>query len=119
MVTFVRGPIEIKEQIVMDYKKEIEDLLVGFNAYKKEIAVLKKVGGEYLQLESKIQFMEFCFSLLEKYQKELILTICINGVSVRKYSDNSGFSRTFISREKQKIIDEINKYFKIKYDNQG
>lgn len=103
----------------MKYISEIEDLLTGFTAYKKEIAVLKKVGGDYTNLEKKINFLEFCFSLLETYERELILSVCINGVSIRKYADHTGMSRNYISKEKGRIIEDFSRYFEIKYDSEG
>lgn len=101
----------------MDYRNEIEDLLTGLSGYKRQLSVVKEVGGKSNQLEKKVKFLEFCLSLLETYQKELVLSVYTNGISIRKYSDHTGLSRNFISKEKQRVIDEFNKYFEIKYSS--
>lgn len=101
----------------MDYKKDIEELMENLSERKKELAVLKKVGGDCKELEKRLKFLEFCFTLLDKYEKELIFSVCINGISIRKYADHTGLSRNFISKEKNKIIAQFDKFFKIKYES--
>lgn len=99
----------------MDYKTEIEDLLKNLNERKKELAVIKKVGGDFERIERKIKFLEYCFSLLETYQKELIFSVCVNGISIRKYANFTGMSRNFIAKEKMRVITLLDRFFNIKF----
>ncbi len=99
----------------MDYKTEIEDLLKNLSERKKELAVIKKVGGDFESMERKIRFLEYCFSLLDTYQKELIFSVCVNGISIRKYSNFTGMSRNFIAKEKMRIITLLDRFFNIKF----
>lgn len=99
----------------MDYKTEIEDLLKNLSERKKELAVIKKVGGDFERMERKIKFLEYCFSLLETYQKELIFSVCVNGISIRKYANFTGMSRNFIAKEKMRIITLLDRFFNIKF----
>ncbi|MDD4315954.1 MAG: hypothetical protein PHC84_02210 [Clostridia bacterium] len=103
----------------MDYKMEIDDMLKNLNERKKEVAVIKKVGGEFEHLDRKIKFLEYCLTLLETYQKELIFSVCINGISIRKYADYTGLSRNFIAKEKTRVITQFDKYFNIKFHSEN
>lgn len=100
----------------MEYKNEVEDLLYNFSVYKKEAEVLEKVKGSSKQLGRKIKFMEYCLTLLDTYQKELVMSVCINKISIRKYSQYTGMSRNFISKEKNKIIELLARFFEIKFN---
>lgn len=103
----------------MDYKTEIEDLLKNLSERKKELAVIKKVGGDFERIERKIKFLEYCFSLLETYQKELIFSVCVNGISIRKYANFTGMSRNFIAKEKNRVITLLDRFFNIKFHSEG
>lgn len=100
-------------------KIDIEELMRNLSERKKELAVIMKVGGDGRELERKIKFLEFCFSLLETFEKELIFAVCLNGISIRKYSDYTGLSRSYISKEKVRIISLFDRFFKIKYETEN
>lgn len=99
----------------MCYIKEIEDLLTNNKEYLNQIAVLKQTGGEYQDLQDKLKFLSFSLSLLDTHQRELVYAIFMKGVSIRRYSLQTGVSRNFIAKEKQRILDKLNQYFMIKY----
>lgn len=99
----------------MEYKNEVEDLLYKYSEYKKEVEVLEKVNGNSKSLGKRIKFLEYCLTLLDTYQKELIMSVCINGISIRKYSQYTGMSRNFIAKEKNKIIELLARFFEIKF----
>lgn len=99
----------------MDYRKEIEDLLTNYQKHKREIALTDELGRS--NNKDKLKFLDYCISLLEGYQKELLYSLYINGMSIRRYSDNTGFSRNYITKERQNLLCELNKYFQIKYDS--
>ncbi len=103
----------------MDYKAEIQDLLSNLSQRKKELAVIKTVGGDYEDIERKINFLEYCLDLLETYQRELIFSVCINGISIRKYANFTGMSRNFISKEKMRILEQIDRFFNIKFNSEN
>ena len=101
----------------MDYKNEVEDLLSRFSEYKKEAQVMEKVKGSADTLGMKIKFLEYCLDLLDTYQKELVMSVCVNGISIRKYSQHTGMRRNFISKEKNKVISLLARFFEIKFTN--
>ena len=101
----------------MDYIDEIELLMNNYGDMKKEIKVLKNTGGDFEEKEKKLNFLDYCLSLLETYERELIMSICMNSISIRRYSRHSGFSRNFISKEKKRILVLFNKFFNIKFNS--
>ncbi len=101
----------------MDYRQEIEELLTNYKKHKKEIAVIDKVNKSRPVTKDKLKFLEYCMSILDNYQKELLFSTYINGISIRRYSDSTGLSRNFISKQRQKTIDELNRFFQIKYSD--
>jgi len=98
-----------------EYSSEVKELLNSYGVIKKEIAVCKQAGVPCAEKEEKIKFLDFCLGVLETYERELIMAICMNGISIRQYSRCAGFSRNFIAKERDRILSMLTRFFVIKY----
>lgn len=100
-----------------DFTMEIYDYMKNYKDYRKEFAVYKQAGVDCCENERKLDFLDYCMGLLEEYERKLISAVCFEGLPVRRYSRISGFSRYYICKERDRIIELFNKYFKVKFDS--
>ncbi|MFA6867177.1 MAG: hypothetical protein WCR54_06630 [Clostridia bacterium] len=98
----------VSGDLKMDYYNEVEELLSNYKNKQKEIRVFSKE-------DSKQDFLKHCLDCLDDYEKELLDSIMIEKISIRQYSRQSGFSRAFVTKEKNRLIDLIAKFFQVNY----
>ena len=100
-----------RDRIIYDEQK-ISELLKSYKERKKIALVCEKKDEE-------IEFLDKCIKSLEDYEKDLVEKVCIENISVRAYSKNSGFSRDFITKRKKYLLELISKFFNIIYEKNG
>lgn len=91
-----------------DNINEVKELLEQFKERKNYVKVFE-------QKDDKVEFLEHCLACIEEYQKDIIYSIMIDKISVRRYSRLTGFSRNFIAKERDKTLDLLSKFFYVKY----
>lgn len=101
----------------MDYRNDITETLKNYRLIKKELTLMKALGKECKEKESEIAFIEYCMTLLEDYERELVARTFIDGVSVRSFARACGYSRNYVTKEREKILTQLNTFFKIKYES--
>ena len=85
------------EQILLDArKKSIEETLTG-------------------RKDEELTFLNRCLDLLEPHERDIIKKTYIEGVSMRKYSVYSGFSRNFIAKTRKQTVDMLVRFFNLKF----
>lgn len=87
---------------------DVKDVLVSLRDRKKEEAVMGVRDEE-------AAFLEHCLKHLEDYERDILLKTYSDGVSIRRYSLLTGFSRNFIARQREKSLALLTKFFNIKY----
>lgn len=87
---------------------ELAELLFNHKANIRE----QKIIGCYNETTA---FLTHCLNHLEEYERNLLVNIMINRVSIRKYSKMSGFSRNFIAKQQQLLLAQLTKIFNIKF----
>lgn len=90
-----------------DYAQHITALLNGFRENEIRAKVFNNADEDH-------KFLVHCISCLEGYEKDLVESILINKVSIRRYSKKTGFSRTFIAKERDRLINLLAKFFLIR-----
>ena len=85
----------------------VKNMLTNYKDKEKQI----KIFG--LDKEEQ-NFLTHCLACLDAYERDLVINIMIEKISVRCYSRKSGFSRNFITKERDRIILLIAKFFEIK-----
>lgn len=88
--------------------ESIEKILRECKEREKEQAVFEKEDKE-------TEFLRRCLSCMEETEREILEKIYIEGVSVRGFSSYSGFSRNFITKQCQKSIALLVKFFNLKF----
>lgn len=58
-------------------------------------------------------FIERCLDNIEPYEKDIIEKTLIENVSVRRYAQESGYSRETITNRRNRIIKMLTKFFNI------
>lgn len=91
---------------VDDYFFKVKNLLI----YYKDNETKQKIFGK----EEEHDFLKHCIRCLESYERDLIISIMVDKISIRCYSKKSGFSRSFIAKERDRIISLIAKFFTVK-----
>lgn len=89
-----------------DYFLKVKNLLI----YYKDNEAKQKIFGK----EEEHNFLKHCLNCLENYERDLIISIMVDKISIRCYSKKSGFSRSLISKERDRIISLIAKFFTVK-----
>ena len=92
-------------RIVSDTER-VMYLLENYKQLKRAARLTETENAEITALDK-------CMSVLETYERDLIQKTVIEGVSIRAYSINSCFSRTFVTKRRKEIIEEVTKYFKL------
>lgn len=85
----------------------VKNMLTNYKDKEKMV----KIFGTNIEEQC---FLAHCLNCLEVYERDLITNIMIEKISVRCYSRKSGFSRNFITKERDRIILLIAKFFEIK-----
>jgi hypothetical protein len=88
------------------YNLKVKNLLI----YYKDNEIKQKVFGN----DEGHNFLKHCLECLEDYERHLISCIMVDKISIRCYSKKSGFSRSFIAKERDRIISLIAKFFMVK-----
>lgn len=91
-----------------DYTTMIKDMLTN---YKDKEIQLRIFGTK----EEQQDFLTHCVACLESYERDLITNILIEKISIRRYARKTGFSRSFITKERDRIISLLAKFFQIRY----
>ncbi|HOO23426.1 MAG TPA: hypothetical protein PKY53_07135 [Clostridia bacterium] len=89
-----------------DNISKVKNLLI----YYKDNELKQKVFGE----DEDHVFLKHCIGCLENYEKDLIVSIMVDKISIRRYSRQSGFSRSFIAKERDRIVFLLAKFFALK-----
>ena len=85
-----------------EYNLKVKNSLI----YYKDNETKQKIFGK----EETHIFLKHCLECLEDYERDLIISIMVDKISIRCYSRRSGFSRSFISKERDRIISLIAKF---------
>ncbi|NCA92862.1 hypothetical protein EOM82_06410 [bacterium] len=89
-------------------EEKITMLLTNYRENKRE----QKILGYN---NEKTAFLEHCLKHLDEYERDLLEKTMLEGVSIRKYSKISGFSRNFIAKQQHLLISQLTKIFNIKF----
>ena len=81
-------------------------MLRGYKEKKKEEAIFGVKN-------SLIGFMDKCLENIEPYERDILEKTLIENVSVREYSRRSGFSRESVTKERQRVLKMLAKFFNI------
>jgi hypothetical protein len=92
----------------IDYYSQVKIMLSNYKALEIEQRIFGMQDDEH-------SFLNHCISCLESYEKDLVVNVLIEKVSIRRYSRKTGFSRNFIAKERDRIISLLGKFFMIKY----
>lgn len=57
--------------------------------------------------------MDRCLENIEPYERDILEKTLIENVSVREYSRRSGFSRESVTKERQRVLKMLAKFFNI------
>ncbi len=57
--------------------------------------------------------MDKCLENIEPYERDILEKTLIENVSVREYSRRSGFSRESVTKERQRVLKMLAKFFNI------
>lgn len=87
------------------YHLKVKNLLI----YYKDNETKQKIFGK----DEMHNFLKHCLECLEDYERDLIISIMVDKISIRSYSRRSGFSRSFIAKERDRIIALIAKFFMV------
>lgn len=60
-------------------------------------------------------FLEHCLNQLDDYESNLLKSTTMEKISIRKYAKISGFSRNFVTKQRQALIAQLTKIFNIKF----
>lgn len=91
-------------------ENDLKDLLINLKDRKKEAKALDRPDKE-------AEFLEHCLNFLDPYEKDILLKTYSEKISIRKYSAYSGFSRNFISTQREKSVKLLTKFFNVKYNS--
>lgn len=92
---------------MMNYtSSDVEILLRDYRNLKKEEAL----SGER---KKKVVYLERCLDVLDPYEREIVVKTVSDGMSVRELSRRSGMSRNFITKERERILLLLSRFFKI------
>ena len=91
-----------------------EDLLELLKAYGERQKIVRIFGNA----DPALDFLDKCLVALNESEKELIEQTCLHGVSMRQYARETGYSRATITRERDKILNMLVKFFSM-YDKPG
>lgn len=94
---------------------EVLDYLKNNKNYRREVALCKKSGIDCAAKEDKLNFLDWCLTQLDSYERNLITALCMDGVSIRHYANVSGFSRYFVAKERDRVLEMLERYFKIRF----
>ena len=85
-------------------------MLAGYKERKKELAIFAK-------RDEKTEFLEKCLANIDDYERDILVKTYMEGVSVRSYSRESGFSRETINKERKRILGMLAKFFNVMFGN--
>lgn len=91
-----------------NYITIINEMLLNFREKEIQSKIFGKTDEQY-------KFLRHCINCLETYERDLITSIMIDKISIRNYARKTGFSRSFIAKERDRIIILISKFFQIRY----
>lgn len=57
--------------------------------------------------------MDKCLENIEPYERDILEKTLIENVSVREYSRRSGFSRESVTKERQRVLKMLAKFFNV------
>ena len=63
-----------------------------------------------------LAFLKKCLSMLEPHEKDILIRTYTEGVSMRKYSIYSGYSRNFIAKTRKNTVELLVRFFNLKYE---
>ena len=86
----------------------MENLLKSARRLKIEETITGKKNEE-------LTFLNRCLDLLEPHEKDIIKRTYEEGVSMRKYSLYSGFSRNFIAKTRKETVALLVRFFNLKF----
>ena len=80
-----------------------------------ELTEREKAEGVFGKPDEEARFLRHCLKFLDAGERDIIEKTYLEGVSVRKYSRLSGFSRNFISKQRDRTIELLTKFFNVKF----
>lgn len=102
-----------EEGYVMDYKKEIKDLL---NNYRQNTMVIKMGKDDKTdKLNDKMECIDACIEMMDDVMSEIFCSKYIKGNTIKRVSELSGIPKTTIIRMINRGIDMIEVCFSARY----
>ncbi len=95
-------------RIVYWTEEKLTKLFANYRENKRE----QKIFGYN---NEKTAFLEHCLKHLDEYERDLLQNTMLEGISIRKYSKITGFSRNFIAKQQRLLITQLTKIFNIKF----
>jgi len=92
----------------VDYGTKVKNMLTNYKDKETQVKIFETIDEEHI-------FLGHCISCLESYEKDLITNILIEKISIRRYARKTGFSRSFITKERDRLIFLLAKFFQIRY----
>lgn len=99
----------------MSYLQTVAELLSCYRALKFGIRMKRQYDIPTNNKDKQLLFLDYCLDSLEDYEQDLIRNVCIRNISIRKYSERTGYSRNYISKKRDEIIALISVYFEMRY----
>lgn len=88
--------------------KSVENLLYSARRLRIEETITGRKDVE-------LTFLDRCLDLLEPHERDILKKIYFDGVSMRKYSLYSGFSRNFIAKVRKNTLELLVRFFNLKF----
>ncbi len=103
--------------MVIDRDRGLENLYTQERITRllTECSDREKTAAVFGKTDEETTFLKHCLKFLDPEEKDVIEKIYFDGVSVRKYSRMSGFSRNFINRQRDKSVELLTKFFNVKF----
>ena len=79
-------------------------MLRGYKEKKKEEAILGTKNEE-------TAFLDRCLDNIEPYERDILEKTLIENVSLRQYAKMSGFSRDSVTKQRQRVLKMLAKFF--------
>ena len=75
----------------------------------------KKKSEIFNEADEEIEFLDKCIKTFDLYERDLLEKTCIEKVSIRRYSKISGFSRNYVTKQRNQLLSLIARFFTIMF----
>lgn len=93
---------EYTPQKVADILKECRDRTIAAEVFGRE--------------DEEVAFLRHCLKYIDPAERDILERLYFDGVSVRRYSAISGFSRNFIVKQRDRSLELLSRFFNVKFN---